>query len=719
MTDSRIRRLLAELHAGDPGLVSLKKGFHGLASVTLAAGGVWALHRIHPDVPAQAVMLSGMTAILSTLAVQTQPRWKELRDALVVTALAGALIASVALLEPAVRGMGFVPFHMVLPLVTFAAFSLRGLGPVGFACGQMLFLLFSVAMTLPLTPATLPWFMGAAMFGALVSALVRVTLHPGDDDAIKYDRLMRLRQIAADLIDVATARISGDRTRRQIDIGSATAALREIQFAASNYTDPAQAAEARAGGNSIIGLTRLILAVDSLAVSVSALTPEDTMRGGPYLAPMQRTLIRLRTQILDESPIDAERQREISQLIQDAATAVASDAESDPETRARLLAVVAALHRVGKTFADPPPALRVRIVPMEDPSPPQPDHRRLPPHFRLAIQGAVGVTILSALGIWFGQVTQSKLDPHHWATLTLFIVLQNSLGASLQRVADRLTGTLVGVAVAIVATTVLAPWPGAMMVLFALSFVGVMVTLRVRYDIAAALITFLVIGLLNMIAPMSLGTMLMRLTETLLGSLVAGAVALTVFPYRVIRDAGQLLGQYWAAAAIFARRLAEDQAGTIPDIADPALRLNQSLPGMLQETRLRGGERARLAAAAELTLVHARAMAGLRHAVADARETDAPLPASTCRLLGDIATHTEEIAKCYADPPKPGHWVLPLPDPGAEPLTSMPAPLLRAEPDVLAHLTADGARQALALIEADGTARRVSRLLSLADPAAT
>ena len=716
MTDSRSQRLIADLHRIDPGLANLKKGLHGLLSIVVASGAVWTYQRGNPEtLPPAAIALAGLTALFATVAVPPQQRERELRDALIVAFVACGLIVVIGWLRPLTGNFGLAT-QIALPFVIFAAFALRGLGPTGLSAGMLLFLMFSAVITLPYPSGAEPWLASAALFGGVVAATIRRMLHPGASDAAMADRVARLRQIAADLIDIATARISGDRTARRIDMGAAIAALRELQIAATGIPDRETGKSTGLAplGGTIVGLTRLILAVDSLAVAISALTPDDTLRGAGHLGRMQRSLGRLRAMVLDGRATEADRTQEITHLIEDAAQAVAAEAAPDPETQARLLAVLAALHRVAESFETPPDTLTVRILPFDDPKAPRCEGRRLPPHLRLACQGFVGAALLTALGLGAGIYGHIDIDPHHWAALTLFIALQNSVGASLLRVSDRLIGTLVGVILAIGATHFLPG--GVMVVLFAFCFVGVFVTTRIRYDIAAALITFLVIGILNMMSPMTPEAMLMRLTETILGAAVAGLVALTVFPYRALQDAGQILGQYWRGAAEFARALASGPAESLPDIVDPALRLNQRLPEMMQEARLRGSDRDRLTAAAELTLVHARAMASLRHAIAAARADGGDIAPSTARLLTELADQTDAIARCYSESGKQPNAAPPLPVPGTRPLWSLPDPLVRAEPDLLSKIGAETADRALALIEADGSARRVARILRLAEP---
>jgi len=187
--------------------------------------------------------------------------------------------------------------------------------------------------------------------------------------------------------------------------------------------------------------------------------------------------------------------------------------------------------------------------------------RRNGAQFRLAIRITTAGIAAYAVGHVLG------LKQSQWAVLTAIIVMQASVGASLKAVVDRLVGTLSGAAWGALVLLGLhhagsAPF-GAVLVI-GLAPLAVLTALKPAYRVAPITAVILLLSPnLQAVSPIEAATQ--RMLEIGLGSLVALAVSLLVFPARaqglLVQAVSQALRGMSELAAILAEGL-KGQADT-------------------------------------------------------------------------------------------------------------------------------------------------------------
>lgn len=146
--------------------------------------------------------------------------------------------------------------------------------------------------------------------------------------------------------------------------------------------------------------------------------------------------------------------------------------------------------------------------------------------WRLAVQGGVASGITVAIGLIF------QLDHAYWATMTVFIVLSASLGATIKRTVERAVGTSIGVIIAIGLQYVIGDNLIVQIALVSLATVPIFVLIERHYMVTAGLIGFLVVVLLHMVEGVGIAGMEARLYQTAMGASLALLASWLLFPIR-------------------------------------------------------------------------------------------------------------------------------------------------------------------------------------------
>ena len=158
--------------------------------------------------------------------------------------------------------------------------------------------------------------------------------------------------------------------------------------------------------------------------------------------------------------------------------------------------------------------------------------------WRLSFQAGVAAGIGFSLGLAF------NLNHAYWVTLTIIIVLSNSLGATLLRTAQRIGGTAGGVVLAMLVDPALAEFPSVRLVLVVIAIPGVIVFLDRNYAIASGIISFLVVMGLQTLEGLPIGELWSRLYDTMIGAGVGLAAAWLLFPNRTGASFSGLASDY-------------------------------------------------------------------------------------------------------------------------------------------------------------------------------
>jgi uncharacterized membrane protein YccC len=172
---------------------------------------------------------------------------------------------------------------------------------------------------------------------------------------------------------------------------------------------------------------------------------------------------------------------------------------------------------------------------------------------RLALQGLVAAGTTVALAYIF------DLDHAYWATMTVFIVLSASLGATIKRTIERAFGTTVGVLIALGVVFLLGDEFVLEIVLVSLATIPIFVLVERHYMITAGLIGFLVVLVLHMVEGVGIDGMTARLYQTAIGAGLALLAAWLVFPIHAVDNVKPLV-----------RRLLDDCREALVSVRDGA-----------------------------------------------------------------------------------------------------------------------------------------------------
>ncbi|TYC51952.1 hypothetical protein FMN50_19605 [Rhodobacterales bacterium] len=195
--------------------------------------------------------------------------------------------------------------------------------------------------------------------------------------------------------------------------------------------------------------------------------------------------------------------------------------------------------------------------------------------WRLAAQAGISATVGYALG--------RALDLNHayWVTLTIIIVLSNSLGATLVKTAQRIAGTAIGVVAAMVIDPALAEFHGVRLVLVVLAIPAAIVFTDRNYAIASAIISFLVVVGLQTLEGLPIDELWSRIYDTVIGAGVGLAAAWLLFPNRTSATIAGLTADYLQACRDCLRA---EETGQTKDLEDLA-RLRSSASQLIAKAR--------------------------------------------------------------------------------------------------------------------------------------
>lgn len=157
---------------------------------------------------------------------------------------------------------------------------------------------------------------------------------------------------------------------------------------------------------------------------------------------------------------------------------------------------------------------------------PKPDFSWSNPTVRAAVQ----ITIASSIAMVFGLMLSR--DRWFWAVLTAYLVFNNtkSRGDQAIRAVQRSVGTLLGVIIGLGVATLLAGHVVASVALATICAFLAFYFLQVSYAILSFFVTIVLCLVYGLIGQLTFDLLLLRVEETLIGSVVGAAVAFFVFP---------------------------------------------------------------------------------------------------------------------------------------------------------------------------------------------
>lgn len=539
----RVSDLLERLNEFDPGGVRLARGLHLVAAIALgiAVGyllasrgvpfvdrllGAWVGRHLpaYADMfsaPALGFTMSAITAVVAAhivLLVPPASRRAEFRASLQIGLVAVGYLLVIGLAAPGSWGYGALPLHIIWICVIGGGLYIRRYGAAGTRIGVALIILSLFAVLIDPSRGLGVWLPIAGLSGALVGFFVRfATWRPSAVRVFRVQKQHFLEAIADGLTEVSAELSQGERPLSRI---------RSLRRRWSSVTGAYEVASAEAPGladshaHEVATAYRLLLACESIADALAEIgdaalaTPIVTGRIHDALNALSQLVAR----VAHGQPAHA---RELSAELEGARSDLIADAGLATPDKLQLMRLLTGVVRVAASLD----TAGARIVPAEGPGPAAgSNHAAVSLGQRLLIQGIVAASITTALNYAF------HFQHAYWATLTVALVLNGTVGETVNRTLRRAGGTAVGVLAAIALSPLIGHAPAVELGLIFLCVMGAIMVIDIRYDLAAALIGFTVVTGLHMLEGIGPAVMLARAYETFIGAAVALAVAWTVAP---------------------------------------------------------------------------------------------------------------------------------------------------------------------------------------------
>ncbi|MBN9561270.1 MAG: FUSC family protein [Alphaproteobacteria bacterium] len=148
------------------------------------------------------------------------------------------------------------------------------------------------------------------------------------------------------------------------------------------------------------------------------------------------------------------------------------------------------------------------------------------PELRMGLQAAAAALVIVLLNDAIG------LQESAWAITACTYVIAGSTSGTVQRVLRRILGTAVGVPLGLACLPIAAQWPLLVWAAAALAMIVYAVALPERYDIACGAYAFALIVTMAAGGDTSIGLLVSRAWETLIGGALGLATALLLLPIR-------------------------------------------------------------------------------------------------------------------------------------------------------------------------------------------
>ncbi|KQR68757.1 hypothetical protein ASG25_11400 [Rhizobium sp. Leaf384] len=536
-----ISSLRDRLLANDPAFSRLRTGLRVTLSVCLSVALLAALQGFWLPLPKAAYALAITLSIQSGLSVKDTTLHDQFVTRLLGCGLCVAVVGLAALLE----GTRLVSDLVFLVLI-FAATYARRFGPRGFALGMFAFMSYFIGAylrpALPDLPATALGPLTALLVGQGVRRFV-----------LAEDwRLDLVRSVAAveTRIDRILAQLSSARGANDARMWPATdrsktdrhvERLKDAVLMAESFVPARPETDGRHDAER-----------------------DDPRRSAVTIALFEahvvaESLVMLSRQAALPAPLIAALQKGSREAVERHARRAGHSAGEDPDrleaidaclsldaVRRRLAGAVSELVSApdGAPTAKPGPAepgaATTSGISLDDP----------------AVRRAIQITLASAIAMVFGLMLSR--ERWFWAVLSAFLVFTNtrSRGDTAMRAVQRSIGTFFGITVGLVAASLLQTMTSVILGLAAVCVFLAFYLLAVSYAAMTFFVSIVLALVYSLIGSLTLNVLVLRLEETVIGSLAGLAVAFLVFPSRTDALAGEAL-RHWCTAL---RRLLHDAA---------------------------------------------------------------------------------------------------------------------------------------------------------------
>lgn len=590
----------------DPGGVRLARGLHLVAAIALGIGvgilladhGVPLVDRLCGDwvrshLPAYADMftapelrftIAAITAVVAShivLLVPPAARNAEVRAALQIGLVGVGYLLVAGLAAPGSWGYGALPLHLIWILVIGGGLYIRRYGAAGTRIGVALIILSLFAVLVDPTRGLGVWLPVAGLTGALIGFFVRfATWRPSAARVFQVQLDRYLEATAEDLAELSEALGRGERPGSEIR----TLRRRWSSVATAHEVASAEAPDLAEGqAREVAAAYRLLLACESIADALAEI--DDPALATRFVTGRIRdALAALSHRVARGAQGQMAHDRELAGGLDAARGDLIADTELGTQDKLQLMRLLTGVTRVAVSLD----TVGARIEPAETtPTAAADTGASASLGRRLLIQGIVAASITTALNYAF------HFEHAYWATLTVALVLNGTVGETVNRTLRRAGGTAVGVLVAIGLSPLIGNAPAVELALVFLCVMAAIMVIDVRYDVAAALIGFTVVTGLHMLEGVGPAVMLARAYETLIGAAVALAVAWTVAPSfagdRIGTEVGAFIDRCRTAFRMAAERPVMGVDHTAP-LQTEAATIRAELPSLKAERWLgRGG----------------------------------------------------------------------------------------------------------------------------------
>lgn len=408
-----------------------------------------------------------------------------------------AMVAGIALST-------LVDKHRVLSLalfvvVMFVVVWVRRFGPRAFACGMVVWMGYFMALFLQLSFAQLPVVLVAVASTTVLLLVISLLVAP--------QRPAR-------------------RLRRMVDAFAA-----RVRIAAAEHRDPAARSPWQRWTGRVGTPDRALLRVDEVAVLVDGQLAVPHALTDPAHAPAVRAAV-LRAEAALARLLDTARQdvraaevEAVGDALDRLEEVLDDDRRGPAPTRAGHddREAPAPFTPAVELFAGFLPGSAVTVGPMVAPE-------GAGPTLLLTTRQALQIALAGALSIALGDALSGQR--WYWAVLACFLAFTGTATAAetVRKALQRTAGTVVGVAVALVAVPHLGHSTAVSLVVILVAiFVGFYL-FRVSYTCLAFAITILIAELYELLGTYSDGLLALRVGETALGAVVGGVVAVSFLP---------------------------------------------------------------------------------------------------------------------------------------------------------------------------------------------
>jgi uncharacterized membrane protein YccC len=530
------------LLANDPAFSRLRTGLRVTLSVCLSAGLLAAFHMLVMPLPTAAYGLAITLSIQSGLSVKDAGLRNQFVTRLIGCGVCIAVVALASLMEA-----NRLASDLVFLLLIFAASYARSFGPRGFALGMFAFMSYFIGAYLRPALADLP----ATALGPLVALMVgqgvRVFVLP-DDWRLDLRRTVAALDTRVDRILAEISATTGgidarhrDPMDRQVERLKSAVLMAESFVPARPETDglhdagrddPRRAAvticlfELHVAVESLVVLSRQAFPPLHLLKALQASAHDEVERLADAWRDAARDDVWLQETIDACVTLDAVRRRlaaAVARLVSapDATLSLASAGGDSPAKAGGGTSIRSRL-----TFSDP------------------------------AIRTAIQITLASALAMVFGLMLSR--ERWFWAVLSAFLVFTNtrSRGDTAVKAVQRSVGTVFGIVVGLVAASLLQTMTPVLLGLATLCLFLAFYLLAVSYAAMTFFVSIVLALVYSLIGSLTTALLVLRIEETVIGSLAGLTVAFLVFPARTQVLVGEALSA-WTSAL---RRLLTDAA---------------------------------------------------------------------------------------------------------------------------------------------------------------